>query len=56
MRNIVIADTSCLILFHKIGELDILRQVYDTVSITPEIAEEFSEDMIAFSIKTLRQL
>lgn len=41
MHNIVIADTSCLILFHKIGELDLLRQVYDSVSITPEVAENF---------------
>ncbi len=45
MHNIVIADTSCLILFHKIGELDLLRQVYDSVSITPEVAEEFSEEV-----------
>ncbi len=45
MHNIVIADTSCLILFHKIGELDLLRQVYDSVSITPEVAAEFSEEV-----------
>ena len=45
MHNIVIADTSCLILFHKIGELDLLRQVYDSVSITPEVAGEFSEEV-----------
>jgi len=28
MHKIVISDTSCLILFHKIGELDLLRKVY----------------------------
>ena len=43
MHNIVIADTSCLILFHKIGELDILRKVYDSVTTTPEVAQEFQE-------------
>src|SRR5674476_1468798 len=43
MHNIVIADTSCLILFHKIGEFDILRKVYDSVTATPEVAQEFQE-------------
>jgi predicted nucleic acid-binding protein len=41
MHKMVISDTSCLILFHKIGELDILRKVYDSVITTPEVAEEF---------------
>ena len=45
MHKIVIADTSCLILFHKIGELEILRKVYDTITTTPEIALEFSEEL-----------
>ena len=45
MHKIVIADTSCLILLHKIGELDILRKVYDSVSTTPEIAHEFAEEL-----------
>ncbi|MFA5330633.1 MAG: DUF3368 domain-containing protein [Prolixibacteraceae bacterium] len=41
MHSMIISDTSCLILFHKIGELDILRKVYDSVTTTPEVAEEF---------------
>ena len=45
MHNIVIADTSCLILFHKIGELDILRKVYESVTTTPEVAEEFGYEL-----------
>ena len=45
MHNIVISDTSCLILFQKIGELDLLRKVYDSVSITPEVAHEFLEKL-----------
>jgi predicted nucleic acid-binding protein len=45
MRKIVISDTSCLILFHKIGELDLLRNVYDSITTTPEIAHEFSEEL-----------
>ncbi|VAW16477.1 hypothetical protein MNBD_BACTEROID01-1107 [hydrothermal vent metagenome] len=45
MHKIVISDTSCLILFHKIGELDLLRKVYDSVSTTPEVAQEFLEEL-----------
>ena len=43
MPEIVISDKSCLIIFHKIGELELLRKVYNSVSTTPEVAEEFSE-------------
>jgi predicted nucleic acid-binding protein len=45
MHKIVISDTSCLILFHNIGELDLLRKVYDSVSTIPEVAQEFSEEL-----------
>jgi len=45
MHNIVISDTSCLILFHKIGELELLHTVYDSVSTTPEVAHEFAEQL-----------
>ena len=31
MLKIVISDTSSLILFHKIGELELLRKVYNKV-------------------------
>jgi predicted nucleic acid-binding protein len=41
MPKMIISDTSCLILFHKIGELDLLRKVYETVTTTPEVAKEF---------------
>ncbi|WP_031427307.1 DUF3368 domain-containing protein [Flavimarina sp. Hel_I_48] len=43
MPKIVISDTSTLILFHKIGELDLLQSVYGQLVTTPEIAEEFGE-------------
>ena len=45
MHKIVISDTSCLILLHKIGELDLLQKVYDSVSTTPEVAQEFQEQL-----------
>ncbi len=43
MHKVVISDTSCLIILHEIGELDLLRKVYATVSTTPEVAQEFME-------------
>lgn len=45
MPKIIISDTSCLIILHKIGELDLLRKVYDSVTTTPEVAQEFSEEL-----------
>jgi predicted nucleic acid-binding protein len=41
-ENLVIADTSCLILLNKIDELNILKDNYNKVYITPEIANEFN--------------
>ena len=43
MHKVVISDTSCLIILHEIGELDLLRKVYYTVSTTPEVVQEFME-------------
>jgi predicted nucleic acid-binding protein len=43
MHKVVISDTSCLILFQKIGELNLLQKVYNELITTPEVAKEFSE-------------
>lgn len=45
MQKIIISDTSCLILLHKLGELDLLRLVYGKVLVTSEIAAEFKEKL-----------
>ena len=45
MPDIVISDTSILILFHKIGEFDLLQKVYGKLITTPEIAKEFGETL-----------
>ena len=45
MPKIVISDTSTLILFHKIDEFSLLQKVYGELITTPEIAEEFGEDL-----------
>jgi len=45
MHKIVISDASCFIILHKIGEMDLLRKVYGSVSTTPEVAAEFGEKL-----------
>lgn len=41
--EVVIADTSCLILLDKIGELGLLQSLFQRVTITEEIADEFGQ-------------
>ncbi|PSL27282.1 hypothetical protein CLV60_108138 [Dyadobacter jiangsuensis] len=43
--EVVIADTSCLILLDKIGELNLLRSIFGRVIVTREIAMEFGSDL-----------
>ena len=45
MPDIVIADTSTLIIFQKIDHLDLLKKVYSTLITTPEIAREFGDEL-----------
>jgi predicted nucleic acid-binding protein len=45
MPKVVISDTSVLILFHKIGELNLLQKIYGELITTPEVAEEFGGDL-----------
>jgi predicted nucleic acid-binding protein len=43
--KIIIADTSCLIGLTNIGRLDILRQSYRKVIITPEVVREYGDPL-----------
>lgn len=45
MPKVIISDTSCLIILTRIGELDLLRQLYKTVTITQEILFEYGEQL-----------
>ena len=45
MPKVIISDTSCLIILNKIGELDLLRQLYNTVTITQDILLEYGEQL-----------
>jgi predicted nucleic acid-binding protein len=60
--KLIISDTSCFILLSKIGQFDLLQQVYAHIITTPEIAEEFGEalpdwvEIVAVTDKTKRDL
>lgn len=45
MANVIICDTSCLIVLSNIGAFDILHKLYSRVTITPEIAQEFEDTL-----------
>jgi predicted nucleic acid-binding protein len=45
MPEIVISDTSCLILLTKINEIHLLHACYTRVAVTPEVAFEFGSDL-----------
>lgn len=45
MTEYIIADTSCLILFDNIDELQILKRVYSTIIITPEVRKEYKKSI-----------
>lgn len=41
MPTTIVSDTSCLILFYKIGEMDLLHKVYGRIIITGTVSQEF---------------
>ena len=43
--KIVIADTTCFILLDKINEIELLRQLFNEVITTREIAQEFGKEL-----------
>ena len=46
MRStVVITDTSCLIALTKVSALGVLRQLYEEVVVTEEVADEFGEPL-----------
>jgi len=42
-HSVIISDTSCLIGLTNVGQLDLLKKLYDRVTITPEVLKEFTE-------------
>jgi predicted nucleic acid-binding protein len=45
MPKVIIADTSCLIVLSKVGELDLLRGLYGKITLTQEIVLEYGEPL-----------
>lgn len=45
MQATIISDTSCLILLDKIGELYLLRKLFDKITTTSLVADEFGKHM-----------
>jgi predicted nucleic acid-binding protein len=43
MPNVIVSDTSCLILFYKIGELDLLKKLFGKLHITDIVLKEFNQ-------------
>ena len=45
MSDVVVSDTSCLILLSKIGQLELLHALFENILLTPEVAIEYSETL-----------
>lgn len=43
MPGVIVCDTSCLILFHKIGEMDLLEKLFGRVTVTKTVVKEFNQ-------------
>jgi predicted nucleic acid-binding protein len=43
MQRVIVSDTSCLVLFHKIGHISLLQSLFGKITITSTIASEFGQ-------------
>lgn len=43
MPKVIVSDTTCLILFYKIGELDLLKKLFGKLCITEAVLKEFGQ-------------
>lgn len=51
--RVIIADTSCLILYDKLGRWDILQQTFEDLRVTEEVAQEFGELPAWIKVETM---
>lgn len=54
MKEIVVADSTCLIGLERIGELDILPALFDSVMIPPEVGREFGGSFEWLKVENLK--
>lgn len=45
MPGVIVSDTSCLILFYKIGELELLKKLFGTIFISEKVLNEFNQPL-----------
>lgn len=45
MPNVTVSDTSCLILFYKIGKLELLKKLFGKIHITETVSSEFNQSL-----------
>lgn len=45
MQTLIISDTTCLVILDKIGELAILHKLFQKITITSTIAQEFKQPL-----------
>jgi predicted nucleic acid-binding protein len=48
MPGIIVSDTSCLILLDKLGRIDLLQSLFNKITITDIIANEFGKELPDF--------
>lgn len=48
MPGIIVSDTSCLILLDKLGRIDLLQSLFNKITITDIIADEFGKELPDF--------
>lgn len=56
MSESVVADTTCLIALARIGQLDLLRRLFFSVIIPPEVALEFNTPTEWLTVKSCSQV
>ena len=45
MSKIIVSDTSCLILLDKLSLLFILKELFEEITVTPEIEKEYGQQL-----------
>jgi predicted nucleic acid-binding protein len=48
MPGIIVSDTSCLILLDKLGRIDLLQSLFNKITVTSIIADEFGKELPDF--------
>ncbi len=53
MKEAVVSDSTCLIGLERVGELDILPALFDSVMIPPEVGREFDRSFEWLKVENL---